>query len=74
MEEYQDIDLVCICGKSFVWTRGEQKFVNDLREKGKLDRRDPASGEIIPGEVKTPKRCKECREEKRREREESRSW
>jgi len=70
MEEYQDIDLVCICGNKFTWTKGEQKFVNDLLEKGKLDRYDRASGQTIPGEVKTPKRCKECRLKKRKERDE----
>ena len=66
IEEYQDINIVCICGKSFTWNVGEQKFVNDLLKKGKLDKIDSVSGAIIPGEIKPPRRCKECRLEKRR--------
>lgn len=55
--DYQDIELVCICGRPFTWTRGEQEFMNDLFEKGKVN------------EVQQPRRCKDCRLKKRKERE-----
>lgn len=57
MEPYQDIELTCVCGKKFLWTKGEQSFMNDLLEKGKIP------------EVKTPKRCKECRAKNKQKRE-----
>lgn len=57
MNEFEDKDLVCICGELFVWTAGEQNFINDLYLKKK-----------IPS-VQTPKRCQPCREKKRKERE-----
>ena len=57
--EYQDIELVCICGEPFTWTKGEQQFMHDLKAKGKLD------GDVVP-----PKRCKACRAKKKRERQE----
>lgn len=55
-KEYEDKDLVCLCGERFVWTMGEQKFLDDLLASGKVD------------EVKQPKRCKPCRLKKREER------
>jgi len=51
---YEDITLNCTCGREFIWTAGEQAFMNDLYEKGKI------------AEVCAPKRCKECRLEKKR--------
>lgn len=57
MEPYKDIELNCVCGKKFIWTSGEQSFMNDLLEKGKIE------------EVKQPKRCKECRIKNREKRE-----
>ena len=56
MNEYQDIEIICICGASFIWTIGEQKFLNDLLEKGKI------------GMVIEPKRCIPCRRKKKEER------
>jgi hypothetical protein len=55
--EYQDIELKCICGKDFIWELGEQKFMHQLLDAGK-----------IPS-VQTPKRCPECRAKKKAERE-----
>lgn len=50
MSKYQDVKIVCSrCGTSFVWTKGEQKFMQDLKEAGKVP------------EVVTPKRCVRCR-------------
>lgn len=53
MSQYQDIELVCLCGKPFTWTKGEQEFINDLLSKGKVQ------------EVSQPKRCKDCRAKKK---------
>ena len=57
MNQYQDIELVCICGAPFTWTSGEQAFMHDLAEKGK-----------IPS-VQQPKRCVPCRKKKKEQRE-----
>ncbi|KKT20036.1 MAG: hypothetical protein UW07_C0019G0008 [Candidatus Nomurabacteria bacterium GW2011_GWF2_43_8] len=57
MNPYNDIELVCLCGEPFVWSAGEQTFINDLYEKGK-----------IPS-VQQPKRCVPCRKKKKEQRE-----
>ena len=31
MDEFEDVALICICGDTFIWTAGEQKF---YQEKG----------------------------------------
>lgn len=67
MSEYQDKELTCVCGKPFIWTSGEQEFMNDLLQKGKLDEEQP-DGTIRPGRVIPPKRCKDCRMKKKQER------
>lgn len=54
--QYQDEALVCQennCGKEFIWTSGEKKFMDGLLEDGKIK-------EITP-----PKRCESCRAKKR---------
>lgn len=57
---FEDIELRCVqCENPFTWTKGEQAFMNDLLEKGKIS------------QVMTPKRCKECRAKKRKERDEA---
>ena len=48
-EEYQDKELVCICGEPFTWTKGEQRFLQSLLDAGKMET------------IKTPRRCKGCR-------------
>ena len=54
---FNDIELRCVqCDSPFIWTKGEQAFMNDLFEKGKVS------------SVNTPKRCKECRAKKHKER------
>ena len=55
-EEYKDIELVCLCGKPFIWTVGEQTFMNQLKEDGKISA------------VQTPKRCQSCRVKHKEER------
>lgn len=58
MSYYQDKELVCVkenCQTPFVWTGGEQKFMQKLVENGKIDR------------VIEPKLCPSCRA-KRKER------
>ena len=50
---YQDKEIQCECGEYFVWTKGEQKFMNRLLQQGKVKK------------VTEPKRCKECRIKKR---------
>ena len=52
-KEYKDIELVCICGESFIWTSGEQKFMDSLVADGKIQF------------VKQPKHCAFCRTERR---------
>lgn len=52
-----DQNLVCVNPKceypNFVWTEGEQKFMQRLLEEGKIDT-------IIP-----PRRCPECRKKRK---------
>lgn len=55
MTEYNDIELVCLCGAPFTWTAGEQKFLNDLVNEGKI------------ASVQQPKRCAPCRQKNREE-------
>lgn len=51
----EDIKLSCVgCKTEFVWTKGEQAFLQDLYEKGMLN------GGVVP-----PKRCKKCRAERK---------
>lgn len=57
MPEFKDIKLTCLCGRDFIWTAGEQEFLNDLKERGKIPT------------VQTPKRCASCRKAKRAEKE-----
>jgi hypothetical protein len=62
--EFQDKTFTCIaCGSTSVWTAGEQQFIQDLKEKGKLDERMP-DGSIRAGEIKPPKRCADCRKKR----------
>ncbi|MEX2053047.1 MAG: zinc-ribbon domain containing protein [Candidatus Paceibacterota bacterium] len=56
-EEHQDIELVCMCGAPFIWTKGEQKFIGQLLSEGKIS------------SIVTPKRCQPCRQKKKEERE-----
>ena len=53
MKEYQDIELICLCGAPFIWTSGEQKFLNDLADEGKI------------ASVQQPRRCVPCRQQKK---------
>ncbi len=53
MSQYTDINYVCMCGDPFVWTAGEQRFMNELASKGKIS-------SVIP-----PKRCIPCRNKKK---------
>lgn len=54
--DYQDKEFVCaLCSEPFLWTSGEQSFLNDLMEKGKINFITP------------PKRCQPCRQKRREE-------
>lgn len=46
---YQDINITCVCGEKFTWTKGEQLFLDKLLEDGKIT------------VVTSPRRCPECR-------------
>lgn len=46
---FYDQTIQCLCGKEFIWTAGEQEFLDDLKNQGK-----------IPNVI-TPKRCPDCR-------------
>ena len=71
MSEFFDKTLTCVdCNEDFIWTAGEQEFIYDLKEKGKLDEKMP-DGSIKIGEVKHPRRCIECRKKKKAQREAS---
>lgn len=48
-----DLTIRCECGELFVWTMGEQIFLTELVEEGKMK------------EVISPKRCPECRAKKK---------
>lgn len=55
---YQDKEIVCaLCGMNFVWTSGEQSFLNDLKDAGKIQF------------VVSPKRCPDCRRIRKEEQE-----
>lgn len=57
MGKYEDIEIKCNkCGVRFVWTKGEQYFLNRLQEEGKID----ADVVIVPA-----RKCPKCREEKK---------
>lgn len=54
--DYQDKELVCaICDTVFIWGSGEQSFINDLKDKGKIQF------------VVMPKRCPDCRQKRKEE-------
>lgn len=56
--QIQDIEHVCIeCNNYYLWTAGEQKFLNKLVEDKKIEKATP------------PKRCPACRLAKRQARE-----
>jgi hypothetical protein len=57
---YSDVRIVCRdCGQEFVWTGGEQSFVQRLIDEGKKWR---SGEEIVFAE---PKRCPGCRAKKK---------
>lgn len=60
--QYEDIELVCLCGKPFVWTAGEQKFLQALVDEGKENR------DGSPVTFTKPKRCAPCRKKKKEQR------
>jgi len=63
--QFQDRELKCLlCGEPFIWTSGEQVFITDLCQKGKLDEKRQ-DGSIRTGKVVEPKRCKDCRMKKK---------
>lgn len=53
MDNFEDIEIKCKCGRSFVWTAGEQKFMSKLLQEGKLQR------------IFTPRHCPKCRRHKK---------
>lgn len=56
MNQFEDVEKVCQekgCGAEFIWTAGEQKFMSQLKQEGKVE------------EVNPPKRCMECRAKKK---------
>jgi len=61
LKSFKDILITCICGKSFVWTAGEQRFLQNLIDDGKTNR------DGSPISFTRPKRCLECRLKKKEE-------
>ena len=69
---FQDVEIECMnikdsrfrdCEGNFVWSRGEQNFLQRLIDEGKENR------DGSPVTFTQPKRCKSCRLKKRQERE-----
>lgn len=56
----KDISIVCVCGKQFYWTEGEQDFLQKLIDAGKSNR----DGSAIS--FTHPKRCIDCRAAKKK--------
>lgn len=56
MEQFKDIELKCSCGKEFIWSIGEQEFINNLLESGKIS------------SIESPKRCLSCRNKRKQQR------
>lgn len=55
--ETQDIEITCIdCSEKFVWTAGEQDFMQKLVD----DLTNLSVKRMVP-----PKRCKECRDKRK---------
>ncbi len=51
---YQDIEKICVqCKRQFTWTSGEQIFINQLHDEGKIQ------------SVTKPKRCLDCRKQRK---------
>lgn len=56
MNDYEDKEIVCIScpdSETFIWTAGEQRFMQRLLDDGKLTKINP------------PKRCPDCRAAKK---------
>lgn len=53
MSTYTNKEIVCSCGTMFVWTKGEQKFMQTLLTNGVIQ------------VLEEPKRCRECKEIKK---------
>lgn len=61
---FEDKELVCTqCRTNFIWTFGEQEFIQGLIDDGKTGR------DGRPIVMTTPKRCKECRLKRKQEKE-----
>lgn len=50
----EDKEITCLCGEPFTWTKGEQIFMQELLDQGKIS------------EIFEPKRCAKCRIDKKR--------
>lgn len=58
----EDTNLFCAdCNTEFIWTVGQQEFMQSLKENGKLDRLSNDGVTMIEGQVTPPKRCDDCR-------------
>lgn len=56
-EALEDKKLICMdCSQSFMWTVGEQEFIQSLYDQGKIR------------EIISPKRCVPCRRKRKIER------
>jgi DNA-directed RNA polymerase subunit RPC12/RpoP len=63
MTEYKDKEIKCsTCGTKFVFEAGEQKFYKSIK-------RDRFTGQEFPEGLPDPKRCPDCRADRRRARE-----
>lgn len=57
--QFEDVALKCICGVDFIWTSGEQNFLQRLIDEGKTNN----DGTAIT--FTQPKRCAPCRKKKK---------
>lgn len=65
--EYEDKQIKCKdCGETFVHTRGEQSFMQELLDNGKLDHTDEITGVVTKGILVIPVRCRPCKQLKKK--------
>lgn len=59
---FQDIEIECSCGELFVWSVGEQNFLQSLVDGGKKN------NDGTPVTFIQPKRCISCRKMRKEQR------
>ena len=64
--DYECMTLQCSdCGSPFLYTCGQQRFMDGLARDGKLTMRDDAGNLVKRDRPEVPRRCMDCRELKK---------